>query len=108
MAVLAILVVATAFTALLVVRSGWFRERVRERIVREIETATGGRAELGDFSFDWVLVQTRVKRFTRICTYDRAGYAWSDPGPSGPSRSTVGVNTASSFSMSIGVRAATA
>jgi len=36
---------------------------------------------LGDFSFDWVLVQTRVKRFTRICTYDRAGYAWSDPGP---------------------------
>jgi len=36
---------------------------------------------LGDFSFDWVLVQTRVARFTRICTYDRAGYAWSDPGP---------------------------
>lgn len=36
---------------------------------------------LGDFSFDWVLVQTRVSKFTRICTYDRAGYAWSDPGP---------------------------
>jgi pimeloyl-ACP methyl ester carboxylesterase len=36
---------------------------------------------LGDFSFDWVLVQERVSRFTRICTYDRAGYAWSDPGP---------------------------
>jgi len=36
---------------------------------------------LGDFSFDWVLVQTRVEAFTRICTYDRAGYAWSDPGP---------------------------
>jgi pimeloyl-ACP methyl ester carboxylesterase len=36
---------------------------------------------LGDFSFDWVLVQTRVSRITRICTYDRAGYAWSDPGP---------------------------
>jgi pimeloyl-ACP methyl ester carboxylesterase len=36
---------------------------------------------LGDFSFDWVLVQSRVERFTRICTYDRAGYAWSDPGP---------------------------
>jgi pimeloyl-ACP methyl ester carboxylesterase len=36
---------------------------------------------LGDFSFDWTLVQTRVSRFTRICTYDRAGYAWSDPGP---------------------------
>jgi pimeloyl-ACP methyl ester carboxylesterase len=36
---------------------------------------------LGDFSFDWVLVQSRVSRVSRICTYDRAGYAWSDPGP---------------------------
>lgn len=36
---------------------------------------------LGDFSFDWVLVQLQVARYTRICTYDRAGYAWSDPGP---------------------------
>jgi len=36
---------------------------------------------LGDFSFDWALVQSRVSRFTRICTYDRAGYAWSEPGP---------------------------
>jgi len=36
---------------------------------------------LGDFSFDWELVQTKVAEFTRICTYDRAGYAWSDPGP---------------------------
>src|SRR5215472_2923431 len=33
------------------------------------------------FSFDWALVQPQVARFTRICTYDRAGYAWSDPGP---------------------------
>jgi pimeloyl-ACP methyl ester carboxylesterase len=36
---------------------------------------------LDDFSFDWTLVQSRVSHFTRICTYDRAGYAWSDPGP---------------------------
>ena len=36
---------------------------------------------LGDFSFDWTLVQERVSKFARICTYDRAGYAWSDPGP---------------------------
>jgi pimeloyl-ACP methyl ester carboxylesterase len=35
----------------------------------------------GDFSFDWALVQPGVARFTRICSYDRAGYAWSDPGP---------------------------
>jgi pimeloyl-ACP methyl ester carboxylesterase len=36
---------------------------------------------LGDFSLDWTLVQARVSGFTRICTYDRAGYAWSDAGP---------------------------
>lgn len=36
---------------------------------------------LGDFSFDWILVQRKVEGFTRICTYDRGGYAWSDPGP---------------------------
>lgn len=36
---------------------------------------------LGDFSFDWIFVQEKVSKFTRICTYDRAGYAWSDPGP---------------------------
>ncbi len=33
------------------------------------------------FSFDWEPVQPQVARFTRICTYDRAGYAWSDNGP---------------------------
>jgi len=36
---------------------------------------------LGDFSFDWILVQQRVSPQLRICTYDRGGYAWSDPGP---------------------------
>jgi pimeloyl-ACP methyl ester carboxylesterase len=36
---------------------------------------------LGDFSFGWTLVQSRVEKIARICTYDRAGYAWSDPGP---------------------------
>jgi len=36
---------------------------------------------LGDFSFDWILVQNKVAAFARLCTYDRAGYAWSDPGP---------------------------
>jgi pimeloyl-ACP methyl ester carboxylesterase len=35
----------------------------------------------GDFSFDWILVQNRVAQVTRVCTYDRAGYAWSDRAP---------------------------
>lgn len=35
----------------------------------------------GDYSFDWALVQPDVSSFARICSYDRAGFAWSDPGP---------------------------
>lgn len=38
-------------------------------------------AGAGDFSFDWGLVQPDVARFARVCTYDRAGYAWSEAGP---------------------------
>jgi pimeloyl-ACP methyl ester carboxylesterase len=38
-------------------------------------------AGAGDFSFDWSLVQDRISTFTRVCSYDRAGLARSDPGP---------------------------
>jgi pimeloyl-ACP methyl ester carboxylesterase len=38
-------------------------------------------AGAGDFSFDWTLVQPSIAAFTRVCSYDRAGYAWSEPGP---------------------------
>ena len=34
-----------------------------------------------EFSFDWALVQSKVADSTRVCSYDRAGYAWSDSGP---------------------------
>jgi pimeloyl-ACP methyl ester carboxylesterase len=33
------------------------------------------------FSIDWVLVQPRVSEITRVCSYDRAGLAWSESGP---------------------------
>src|SRR5437879_9768560 len=35
----------------------------------------------GAFSIDWALVQPKVAQSTRVCSYDRAGLAWSDPGP---------------------------
>jgi pimeloyl-ACP methyl ester carboxylesterase len=41
-------------------------------------------AGLGDFSNSWGLVQREIAGFTRICTYDRAGYGWSDPPGPGP------------------------
>lgn len=33
------------------------------------------------FSIDWSLVQPAVAATTRVCSYDRAGLGWSDPGP---------------------------
>lgn len=36
---------------------------------------------LGAYSVDWGLVQPQVAKFTKVCSYDRAGYAWSDKGP---------------------------
>ena len=37
---------------------------------------------LGGSSADWGFVQPDVARFTRVCSYDRAGVGYSDPGPS--------------------------
>jgi pimeloyl-ACP methyl ester carboxylesterase len=34
---------------------------------------------VGAFSFDWALVQPEVAKFTRACTFDPSGTAWSDP-----------------------------
>jgi pimeloyl-ACP methyl ester carboxylesterase len=37
---------------------------------------------LGGTSAGWGFVQPDVARFTRVCSYDRAGLGYSDPGPS--------------------------
>jgi pimeloyl-ACP methyl ester carboxylesterase len=44
---------------------------------RTVVLSPGG----GDFSFAWYLVQQRLQSSARVCSYDRAGSAWSDPGP---------------------------
>ena len=36
-------------------------------------------AGLAGFSTDWALVQPEVATFARVCSYDRAGYGWSEP-----------------------------
>jgi pimeloyl-ACP methyl ester carboxylesterase len=36
---------------------------------------------LGAPAAGWSLVQPDVAKFTRVCSYDRAGYGWSDPSP---------------------------
>ena len=63
LAAAAILLVVCAVAAMLAVRSGWFRELVRQRIVTEVEAATGGRVEVGNFSFKWETLTAKISPF---------------------------------------------
>jgi pimeloyl-ACP methyl ester carboxylesterase len=38
-------------------------------------------AALGASSLSWSLVQPELARLSRVCSYDRGGFGWSDPGP---------------------------
>lgn len=38
-------------------------------------------AGLGSHSLDWFLVQSSVSQFAKVCSYDRAGYGWSEESP---------------------------
>jgi len=50
---------------------------VPAKVNRPVILVAGG----GAFAIDWALVQPKVARTTRVCSYDRAGLGWSDPGP---------------------------
>jgi len=58
---LAGLVLGGAVAAVLVLRSAWFYEQVRERVVNAMETATGGRVEAGSFQFDWKRLRAEIR-----------------------------------------------
>jgi translocation and assembly module TamB len=60
---LAGLVLLLVLVALLVLPSRWFENQVRLTIVNEIERASGGRAEIGTFHFDWKALTARVSPF---------------------------------------------
>lgn len=48
-------------------------------------------AGLGGFSLEWLQIQRLLEPELHTCAYDRAGYGWSDPGPS--PRTTSQINT---------------
>jgi translocation and assembly module TamB len=58
---LAAAVIVILIAAALLVRSQWFGGHLRERIVREAENATGGRVELGGFSFNWRALRAEAR-----------------------------------------------
>src|SRR5271165_5371298 len=59
-----VLLLLLAATATLVLQSQWFYGRVRSRIVETVETATGGRVEIGSFHFDWHTLRAEVRALT--------------------------------------------
>src|SRR6516165_5973158 len=60
----AAVVVLALIAAVVVVRSAWFHSKVRERLVAIVESATGGRVEIGGFRFDWRRLRVEVTDFT--------------------------------------------
>ena len=60
--------------------------KVNGRIMHLYCTGSGSpvvilEAGLSSYSLDWSRVQPEIAKTTEVCSYDRAGYGWSDPGP---------------------------
>ena len=59
----AALAILLPVTGVLVVSSEWFREKVRLRLVEEVERASGGKVEIAAFHFDWRNLRAEVNGF---------------------------------------------
>jgi len=61
--VLAGVALLAAVAAIAIAGSGWFRQKVRAHMLSMVEEATGGRADFGDFRFDWRRLRIEVDHF---------------------------------------------
>ena len=57
------LLLVLVVTSILIVRSAWFANYVREKIVSVTEESTGGVVEIGSFQFDWMHLTARIRNF---------------------------------------------
>jgi translocation and assembly module TamB len=56
--------IALVFIAgIIVVRTEWFRDTVRAKIVSAVEEGTGGKASIGAFAFDWTQLRVDIRNF---------------------------------------------
>jgi translocation and assembly module TamB len=55
--------IAASAAGLVLVQSGWFKNKIREKIVSVTERASGGRVEIGSFSYDWRDLTAEVSPF---------------------------------------------
>src|ERR1019366_9795363 len=60
---LAAFVVLVLLAGILTVRTEWFRNYVREKIITATADGTGGRVEIGSFAFDWTRLSAVVTNF---------------------------------------------
>ncbi len=71
---LAFLIAVTIVCAIATLQSGWFREKVRQRIVSVVEDGSGGRVEIGAFEYDWRRLTASVAPFTVHGTEPASGH----------------------------------
>jgi translocation and assembly module TamB len=60
---LASFLVLVALAGVMVVRTDWFRNFVRQKIITATAEGTGGRVEIGSFNFDWTNLSAVVTNF---------------------------------------------
>src|SRR3954451_7728609 len=58
-----VLVLLLALAGLITVQTAWFHDYVRSKMIAAIEKATGGKSEVGGYSFDWKTMTARVDNF---------------------------------------------
>ncbi|HUA61946.1 MAG TPA: translocation/assembly module TamB domain-containing protein [Verrucomicrobiae bacterium] len=58
---LSTLVLSFALAAIWILRSSWFYDHVRQRLISTIEESTGGRVEIAAFRFDWKTLRAEVR-----------------------------------------------
>ena len=56
-------IVVLAVGTIAVVQTDWFRNYVKRKIITATEEGTGGKAEVGSFSFDWRHLRAQVRNF---------------------------------------------
>ncbi len=57
---LLVIVAVLATSAFLILRSDWFLNNIRQRIIAELEKATGGRAEIGAIGLEWPVIKAKA------------------------------------------------
>lgn len=57
------LILVLVIASILVLRSAWFSNFVREKIIAATEESTGGVVEIGSFQFEWTHLTVRIRDF---------------------------------------------